>query len=581
MSEASAASAPASELAGAPENAAPANAPSGAPPPGEPASAAAPAARAAEEEGEEDSEDEAPGEGGPRPSYWCHSKKRFAVMFAYSGIGYNGLQINPGARTIEGDLEKAICESGVIKKENVGDLKKSAWSRAARTDKGVHAVGQVVSLKMGLLDQPAQRAAFVDRLNELLPAQIRVYDVVRTTKAFNSKNACSGRKYEYLLPTFLFRPRPFPPRADLSAAARASAEAEEAQLASLRGGAVDDEDDEAAAEAAEAAVGGAGGAGGAGAGAGTAQDSDADKSFYQLFREETLKTYAFDADTKRRLEEALQVYKGTHNFHNFTLKVAPNDPASKRHIRSISVDGPMVVQGLEVLRINIEGQSFMLHQIRKMVGVALETVRRVLPPSVIKEHLGLVRRATPMVPGEGLALRACLYEDYNRRYGDQFAHLGGATQRYPMLDFDKKEVVRRTDDFRLGVLYPLMVSQERAGNVFSRYVYMQDGNPFPSVVQKKPLEYEDYRASERLKERAAHERNYERNKRPAPPGKDRDEQGRDKQPQRDSNPRQQHQRHDQRQPGGSQPGGSQRGSLRGSQYSEVAEFLRARAEHHL
>jgi hypothetical protein len=233
----------------------------------------------------------------------------------------------------------------------------------------------------------------------------------------------------------------------------------------------------------------------------------------------------------------------------------------------------MVVQGLEVLRINIEGQSFMLHQIRKMVGVALETVRRGMPASVIKEHLGLVRRATPMVPGEGLALRACLYEDYNRRYGDEFAHLGGATQRYPTLDFDKKEVIRRTDDFRLGVLYPLMVSQERAGNVFSRYIYMQDGNPFPSVAQKKPLEYEDYRASDRQKERAHHERN----KRSPPPGKGRDEQGRDKQPRRDDHsrqqpppPQQQHnqQRHTQRQP-------------RSSQLGEVAEFLRARAEHHL
>jgi len=58
------------------------------------------------------------------PSYFTKGKKRFVIMFGYSGIGYHGLQINPAVKTIEGDLEVAICKTGVIKKENIGDHKK-------------------------------------------------------------------------------------------------------------------------------------------------------------------------------------------------------------------------------------------------------------------------------------------------------------------------------------------------------------------------------------------------------------------------------------------------------------------------
>ncbi len=104
--------------------------------------------------------------------------------------------------------------------------------------------------------------------------------------------------------------------------------------------------------------------------------------------------------------------------------------------------------------------------------------------------------ATPMVPGEGLALRACLFADYNRRFGDEL--IGG----YPSIDFEKNEVRERTHEFRLGVLYPVMVNQEREANVFARYIYMQEANKFPSTALKKALEYSDYRDKDRERQAA-------------------------------------------------------------------------------
>lgn len=64
-----------------------------------------------------------------------------------AGAGYLGMQKNPAVKTIEGDLEKALFQTGRIAAVNYGNLAKVAWQRCARTDKGVSAQGQIVSLK--------------------------------------------------------------------------------------------------------------------------------------------------------------------------------------------------------------------------------------------------------------------------------------------------------------------------------------------------------------------------------------------------------------------------------------------------
>lgn len=44
----------------------------------------------------------------------------------------------------------------------------------------------------------------VPPINEKLPADIRVFEVVRVTKSFNAKSAAWGRRYEYLMPSYAF-----------------------------------------------------------------------------------------------------------------------------------------------------------------------------------------------------------------------------------------------------------------------------------------------------------------------------------------------------------------------------------------
>jgi tRNA pseudouridine(38-40) synthase len=73
-------------------------------------------------------------------------------MIGYSGTGYKGMQIDNKQKTIEGDLFTALVAAGAISKANASDPKKSSLVRCARTDKGVHAAGNVVSLKLIIED---------------------------------------------------------------------------------------------------------------------------------------------------------------------------------------------------------------------------------------------------------------------------------------------------------------------------------------------------------------------------------------------------------------------------------------------
>jgi tRNA U38,U39,U40 pseudouridine synthase TruA len=82
------------------------------------------------------------------------------------------------------------------------------FSRVARTDKGVHAAGQVVSLRMRVVNTPEGREAARKAVNEHLPPTVRCLWIVRVTKGFDARHTANGRRYEYLLPTSVLRPRP-------------------------------------------------------------------------------------------------------------------------------------------------------------------------------------------------------------------------------------------------------------------------------------------------------------------------------------------------------------------------------------
>ena len=128
-------------------------------------------------------------------------KRKVAVMIGYSGTGYKGMQISPSEKTIEGDLFTAFVQAGAISKPNADDPKKSGLVRCARTDKGVHAAGNMISLKLIVEDENV-----VKKINAHLSPQIRVWGIERTIGSFSCYQACDSRWYEYLIPTHAFLP---------------------------------------------------------------------------------------------------------------------------------------------------------------------------------------------------------------------------------------------------------------------------------------------------------------------------------------------------------------------------------------
>ena len=77
------------------------------------------------------------------------------------------------------------------------------WMRAARTDKGVSAVGQIVSLKMVI---GHTNYDVIESINKHLPDQIKVLGYTKTTAGFDARKLCDKRQYEYVLPVWAFDP---------------------------------------------------------------------------------------------------------------------------------------------------------------------------------------------------------------------------------------------------------------------------------------------------------------------------------------------------------------------------------------
>ena len=87
---------------------------------------------------------------------------------------------------------------------------------------------------------------------------------------------------------------------------------------------------------------------------------------------------------KEGFNRILKYYVGTHNFHNFTTRTKAEDPSAKRYIVSFEANTTLTVEGIEFVKCEVVGQSFMLHQIRKMMGLAVAVMRDFAPESIFE-----------------------------------------------------------------------------------------------------------------------------------------------------------------------------------------------------
>ncbi|KAN0023606.1 hypothetical protein ACTFIV_007993 [Dictyostelium citrinum] len=279
-------------------------------------------------------------------------KKKVAIILGYSGTNYAGMQKNPGLKTVEEELEHALFRTGGISPDNMYYQQKVDWVRCARTDKGVSAIRNVVSLKMemGPPDFEGMRIA----LNKELPKDITVFHIMRVNNSFHAKNAVDARSYIYVTPTHVFEPK----------FAKKKPEGEQ---------------------------------------------------------------WKFTSDTLSILNKVLSFYLGNHRFHNYTSRKESNDVSVFRKIHSFVCSEPFVLEGVEMVSINVVGESFMLHQIRKMIGCLISFIRKGMFEDCetrdqafnqIKAYINSTFEHKPlnlpMAPGAGLLLDYCIFNEWNK-----------------------------------------------------------------------------------------------------------------------------------------------------------------------
>ena len=122
---------------------------------------------------------------------------------------YSGMQVNPDVDTVEGRLLEALQRAGCITADN-SHPSKISFSRAGRTDKGVHAYGQVVCAKLLVPSEDhtsPELCAVVDAVNEHLPPDIRLLGIRRVANTFDARKLANGRYYRFLVPSFAFFPK--------------------------------------------------------------------------------------------------------------------------------------------------------------------------------------------------------------------------------------------------------------------------------------------------------------------------------------------------------------------------------------
>ncbi|KIW15775.1 tRNA pseudouridine(38-40) synthase [Exophiala spinifera] len=492
-------------------------------------------------------------------------KKKVAVLIGYAGTGYRGMQFTHDHKTIEGDLFKAFVAAGAISKANADDPKKSSFVRCARTDKGVHAAGNVISLKLIVEDED-----IVKKINDNLVPQIRVWGYERTINSFSAYQMVDSRIYEYLIPTHSFLPPhpssflgraleewaqkkddvenyrqrqeevagywekvdkeiiepilaeydddvrsilqkalwmktgdPDDPTSDeqvpadlgdiyhesegkdghrielgssaengtLSEQILEVGDANKSKGVSGHSKTADEATANEASEKAETADG-VDAAKATGKPSRSAILQDAMKRLRQAYIT-AKRAYRIPKARLDRIQDALNYYKGTRNYHNFTVQKTYDDASAKRVIKSFIVNPePILINGTEWLSMKVHGQSFMMHQIRKMVAMVALVVRCGCDPSRINDSLGPDNISIPKAPSLGLLLERPVFDSYNRRATSEMSK--------EAIDFDKYKT--EMDAFKQKHIYERMYEDEENMNVFGNFFNHVDNFPIETFM---------------------------------------------------------------------------------------------------
>ena len=421
--------------------------------------------------------------------------------------------------------------------------------RCARTDKGVHAAGNIISLKLVIEDPD-----IVSKINEHLSPQIRVWGINRTNSSFNCYQMCDSRIYEYLIPTYCFLP-PHPKsflgeqivelakeQNDIEGyyqrqeeVAKFWDETEENYMKpavqevdqTIRGEALGifynhqsvkaapkeaarDHDESIGEQKQDSSIPVEADAEHTDRVDTTEVSSDVPRNQLEksLSPRPELKDTAVTmtepkvtpSETREKIEQVVGVdvpqpkiltpvevavkslkaaqaaakrahripkarldrvrstlsrFVGSHRFHNYTILKDFKDPSAMRVMKSFVVENePVIIGGTEWLSLKVHGQSFMMHQIRKMVSAVALIVRCGCHEGRIQDTYLADRLSIPKAPSLGLLLERPVFDAYNEKlveFGRERIEFESYVER--IREFKQREIYERIfrDEERDGV----------------------------------------------------------------------------------------------------------------------------------
>lgn len=113
---------------------------------------------------------------------------RYSARVEYDGTDFAGFQVQPGGRTVQGELERALAYLSAGRRVRV--------DAAGRTDAGVHAREQVIAFTYG---GRLAAAELQGALEALLPADVSIRRLRRVEPGFRPRYRATRREYRYVV----------------------------------------------------------------------------------------------------------------------------------------------------------------------------------------------------------------------------------------------------------------------------------------------------------------------------------------------------------------------------------------------
>ncbi len=114
-----------------------------------------------------------------------YTTRRILLRVAYDGTNYHGWQVQPNAKTIEGELNRVLTQLTGEEIQVTG---------ASRTDAGVHALGNVAVFDT-VSKIPAEKFSYA--LNQRLPEDIVIQSSLQVADDFHPRHCDCRKTYEY------------------------------------------------------------------------------------------------------------------------------------------------------------------------------------------------------------------------------------------------------------------------------------------------------------------------------------------------------------------------------------------------